>query len=87
MPPIKTVVDPMMIASTPQPSPRRAAGMPAIKTVGAPGGMMGVGTPIVAVLTIISVTRAAKDIPSSQLLYIGMHGSDPDRWAGPCHVN
>jgi hypothetical protein len=62
-PPIMTVVDPMMIASTPQVSPRRAAGNPPIKTVGAPGGMIGVGAPIVAELTIMSVTRAAKDMP------------------------
>lgn len=52
------------MASTPHVSPRRAAGNPPINTVGAPGGMMGVGTPEVAVLTIGSVTRAAGNIRS-----------------------
>jgi hypothetical protein len=62
MPPIMTVVEPFTITSTPQVSPKRAAGSPPISTVGAPGGMIGVGTPIVAVLTIISVIRAAGNI-------------------------
>src|SRR5882724_9876653 len=62
MPPISTVADPMTIASAPQLSPRRAAGIPTISTVGAPGGMIGVGIPCVVVLTIMSVTRAARDI-------------------------
>jgi hypothetical protein len=37
----------------------RAAGRLPINTFTAPGGMMGVGAPDVAVLTIISDTRAA----------------------------
>jgi hypothetical protein len=48
-----------MMASTPHVSLTRAAGRPLINTVGAPGGMIGVGTPEVAGLTIVSVTRAA----------------------------
>ena len=59
MPPIITVADPITIASTPHESVILAAGSPPINTVGAPGGKMGVGIPIVAVLTIMSVTRAA----------------------------
>jgi hypothetical protein len=62
IPPISTVADPFTIASNPHESPNLAAGSPAIKTVGAPGGIIGVGMPIVAVLTIISVTRAAGNI-------------------------
>jgi hypothetical protein len=65
IPPIRTVADPMMMASTPHVSPSRAAGKPIISTVGAPGGMIGVGTPSVAVLTIKSVTLAAGSIFSS----------------------
>src|SRR5262249_42010344 len=68
-PPMRTVADPMTMASAPQLSPMRAAGSPPISTVGAPGGMMGVGTPMVAVLTIMSVTRAAGGIASSSLLF------------------
>jgi hypothetical protein len=62
IPPIITVADPFTIASTPHESPIRAAGSPPIKTVGQPGGRIGVGVPIVAVLTIISETRAAGNI-------------------------
>jgi hypothetical protein len=39
-----------------------AAGSPPISTLDAPGGMIGVGTPDVAVLTIRSVMRAAGSI-------------------------
>jgi hypothetical protein len=59
IPPIITVADPFTITSTPHESPILAAGRPAINTVGAPGGIIGVGIPIVAVLTIISVILAA----------------------------
>src|SRR5437879_806569 len=59
IPPIITVADPMTMASAPQLSPRRAAGIPPMSTVGAPGGIIGTGAPMVAVLTIMSVTRAA----------------------------
>jgi hypothetical protein len=59
IPPMRTVAEPFTITSAPHVSPTRAAGSPPIKTVGAPGGRMGVGTPTVAVLTILSVTRAA----------------------------
>jgi hypothetical protein len=59
MQPIMTVAEPLTMASAPHESPRRAAGNPPIITVGAPGGMIGVGTPSVAGLTIMSVTRAA----------------------------
>jgi hypothetical protein len=59
IPPINTVADPLIITSTPHESPILAAGSPAIKTVGAPGGIIGVGIPLVAMLTIISVIRAA----------------------------
>jgi hypothetical protein len=62
IPPIITVAEPFMMASTPQLSPRRAAASPAINTVGAPGGIMGTGAPIVAALTIMSDTRAAGGI-------------------------
>ena len=58
-PPISTVVEPFTITSTPHESLNRAAGRPAIKTVGAPGGIIDVGMPLVAMLTIISVIRAA----------------------------
>jgi hypothetical protein len=67
IPPIITVADPFTMASAPQVSPNRAAGSPPINTVGAPGGMIGVGMPNVAVLTIISVTRAAGNIFSPAL--------------------
>lgn len=63
IPPISTVADPFTMASNPHESPILAAGNPTIKTVGHPGGIIGVGTPIVAVLTIISETRAAGTIP------------------------
>ena len=65
MPPIMTVAEPFTTASVPHVSPIRAAGSLAMRTVGAPGGMIGVGIPLVAVLTIISVTRAAGGILSS----------------------
>lgn len=64
MPPINTVAEPFMIASTPQESPIFAAGNPPINTVGGPEGMIGTGAPTVAGLTIISVTRAAGSIKS-----------------------
>jgi hypothetical protein len=69
IPPMSTVVEPMMIASAPQLSPTRAAGSPAIRTFGALGAMMGVGTPCVAVLTIMSDTRAANGMVFSRQLF------------------
>src|SRR5262245_23144639 len=60
-PPSKTAVDPMITASTPQLLPRHAAGNPPMRTVGAPGVTIGTGAPYVALLTIMSVTRAARD--------------------------
>ena len=59
IPPIITVEEAKIIASIAQESPIRAAGRPPINTVEAQGGIMGVGAPCVAGLTIISVTRAA----------------------------
>jgi hypothetical protein len=61
-PPISTVSEPFIITSAPQESPCLAAGNPPIKTDIAPGGIIGVGMPEVAGLTIISVTRAAGNI-------------------------
>jgi hypothetical protein len=61
-PPIITVAEPFMITSAPQESLIRAAGRPPINTVGVPGGIIGVGIPEVAGLTIISVIRAAGNI-------------------------
>lgn len=52
----------MSTASAPQLLPTQAAGSPPMSTVGAPGVAMGTGTPKVALLTIMSVTRAANDI-------------------------
>jgi hypothetical protein len=51
-----------MMTSAPHESLIRAAGSPAISTVGAPGGMIGVGIPEVAGLLIISVILAAGNI-------------------------
>jgi hypothetical protein len=65
IPPIITLVDPITMESAPHVSPSRAAGIPPISTVGAPGGMMGAGAPCVAVLTIMSPTRAANAISFS----------------------
>src|SRR3982750_391292 len=61
-PPSKTAVDPMTTASTPQLLPTQAEGSPPIRTVGAAGVAIGTGAPWVALLTIMSVTRAARDI-------------------------
>jgi hypothetical protein len=61
-PPIITVAEPLIMASAPQLSLKRAAANPAINTVGAPGGIIGTGEPLVALLTIISVMRAAGGI-------------------------
>ena len=71
------LADPIAMTSTPHESPSLAAGIPPIKTVGAPGGMIGVGIPIVAVLTIISVTRAAGNIVSVFNLFVPFHPEQP----------
>jgi hypothetical protein len=59
---MNTVADPLMMTSAPHESLIRAAGRPAIRTVGAPGGIIGVGIPEVAGLLIISVILAAGNI-------------------------
>jgi len=72
-PSMSTVVDPITMASAPQESPIRAAGSPPMSTVGTPGGTMGNGAPCVAVLTIISVTRAAGNMALGICLSIDLH--------------
>ena len=67
LPPISTVAEPLMIVSAPQLSPSVEAGLPPMSTVGVPGGMSGTGAPGVAVLTMLSVTRAAGNTASSSV--------------------
>jgi hypothetical protein len=73
-PPIRTVVDPMTTASTPQVSPMVAAGTDPIITVGVPGGTSGVGAPLVAVLMIMSPILAAGGIMNSVDVSLLMRG-------------
>jgi hypothetical protein len=62
---IRTVGEPKMMASSPvgfaqvHRSDMRAAGSPPISTVGAPGGMIGIGAPMQMAHVCMSVTRAA----------------------------
>src|SRR6185369_8412566 len=81
IPPISTVAEPLMMASAPPPSPRRAAGTPPISTVAAPGGIIGIGAPWVAVLTIMSVTRAAGNICALSTS-VDLHHAALDRGGG-----